>query len=303
MRDSLVAFFKACLTGALSEKKSIIFNIFLRNCMEKFIFKSGRELPYIASRQNARVVSAAKLADKKHREIAGKFLCEGVKLTVEASVWGRLSEVYIRESSAEMLTETVDKIVDSGIPVIVLSDSAFDKITTEKAPQGIISVVYTESRKMRESEEDGVILLLDSIRDPGNLGTILRSACALGGVRVVLHSCADLYNPKTVRAAMGAVFKTDITSTCDGVEYIRKCREAGRRVLAAALTDDSLKLGSYETFANDVIVIGNEGHGISPEIMAECSASVLIPMEEDTESLNASVAASVILWEYARGKN
>ena len=270
--------------------------------MEKYIFKDGTEAQYIASRQNARIVSAAKLSDKKHRESMGKFLCEGVKLTLEAAVWGRLSEVYLRESSAEAMYETVLKLKDSDAEVYVLSDSAFDKITTEKAPQGIISVVETDSALNEEVDDCGVILFLDSIRDPGNLGTILRSACALGGVRVVLHSCADLYNPKTVRAAMGAVFKTDITLSCDGVSYIRKCRSAGRRVLAAALTDESLKLGAYETNGRDVIVIGNEGHGISPKIMAECSDSLLIPMEEDTESLNASVAASVILWEYARSK-
>ncbi len=270
--------------------------------MEKFIFKDGMEVPYIASRQNAKVVSAAKLADKKYRESTGKFLCEGVKLTLEANLWGKLSEVYIRESSADSLSETVGKVTCSGADVYVLSDSAFDKITTEKAPQGIISVVQADLVSNDSTEDCGVILFLDSIRDPGNLGTILRSACALGGVRVALHSCADLYNPKTVRAAMGAVFKTDITPVKDGVSYIRKCRSAGRRVLAAALTDESLKLGAYETDGRDVIVIGNEGHGISPEIMAECSASLLVPMEEGTESLNASVAASVILWEYARGK-
>ena len=269
--------------------------------MEKFVFKDGTEVPYIASRQNARVVGAARLADKKHREGTGKFLCEGVKLTLEAALWGRLSEVYVRESSADALLETVLKVRESCGEVFVISDSAFEKITTEKAPQGIISVAGS-TLTSSDGTDGGVILFLDSIRDPGNLGTILRSACALGGVRVVLHSCADLYNPKTVRAAMGAVFKTDVTLSRDGAEYIRKCRLDGRRVLAAALTDDSLKLGEYETDGRDVIVIGNEGHGISPEIMAECSRSLLIPMEEDTESLNASVAASVILWEYARGK-
>ena len=143
-------------------------------------------------------------------------------------------------------------------------------------------------------------LLLDCIRDPGNLGTILRSACALGGAQVVLHSCADLYNPKTVRAAMGAIFKTDVSIVSDAVEYVRTQRNAGRRVLAAALKSDSLYLGSYEVRSNDVIVIGNEGHGVSGDVIEACSDTVLIPMEENTESLNASVAASVILWEYAR---
>ena len=117
---------------------------------------------------------------------------------------------------------------------------------------------------------------------------------------MALHSCADVYNPKTVRAAMGAIFKTKIVYAEDCVEFVKMCRSAGRRVLAAALTDDSLKLGKYETRENDVIVIGNEGHGISADVIVECTDSLMIPMTEGTESLNASVAASVILWEYAR---
>lgn len=267
--------------------------------MEKYVFKDGFEASYIASRQNPRVVSASKLADKKYREKSGLFLCEGVKLTLEAAAYGSLAEVYIRESDAEKHTDAVSSAIDAGGDVYVVSDAAFDKITTEKAPQGIISVA-----RMREngSDDEGgkMTLLLDCIRDPGNLGTVLRSACALGGAQVVLHSCADLYNPKTVRAAMGAIFKTDVSIVSDAAEYVRTQRNAGRRVLAAALKSDSLYLGSYEVRSNDVIVIGNEGHGVSDDVIGECSDTVLIPMEENTESLNASVAASVILWEYAR---
>ena len=269
--------------------------------MENYVFKSGLQVPYISSRQNPRVSAAAKLAEKKHRDRVGEFLCEGVKLTLEAAEWGRLSEVFVRESDAEKHFETVRIAVEAGGKVYVLSDSAFDKITTERSPQGIIStVVCGDVPECPDLTAEGVILLLDCVRDPGNLGTILRSACALGGVRVVLHSCADVYNPKTVRAAMGAVFKSDISVTGDGAEFVRLCRSAGRRVLAAALTEDSLKLGAYEVKDTDVLVIGNEGHGISPEIIAECTDALMIPMEENTESLNASVAASVILWEYAR---
>ena len=268
--------------------------------MEKYVFNDGFQVPYIASRQNGRIVSAAKLSEKKHREKAGLFLCEGVKLTLEAARFGRLSEVFLRESDAETYRSALDTVLEAGGEVFVISDSAFDKITTEKAPQGIISTVCTVKCDELSVSEDSNILVLDSVRDPGNLGTILRSAAALGNVAVVLHSCADVYNPKTVRAAMGAIFKTKIMQIDNCVDFVRKCREEGRRVLAAALTDDSLKLGKYETKINDVIVIGNEGHGIAPEIISECSSSLMIPMTEGTESLNASVAASVILWEYAR---
>ena len=272
--------------------------------MEKYIFKDGKELPYISSRQNPRVSAAAKLADKKYREKSRSFLCEGVKLTLEAARWGVLLEVYVRESSAEELRGAVDAAEAAGSALWVLSDPAFDKITTERSPQGIISVAaFGDTSDNEVLSDGGMILFLDSVRDPGNLGTILRSACALGGAGVVLHSCADVYNTKTVRAAMGAIFKTDITLVDDGVEYIRRCKKCGRRVLAAALSDESMILGEYAAESRDVIVIGNEGHGISRQLLAECDGTVLIPMEENTESLNASVAASVILWEYARSKH
>lgn len=267
--------------------------------MEKYVFADGTELPYIASRQNPRVVAAAKLSDKKHREKRGLFLCEGVKLTLEAALFGRLCEVYIRESDAEKHIEAVRTSIETGCEVFILSDAAFDKISTEKAPQGIISAAEYKADGW-EIPEKGNILFLDSVRDPGNLGTILRSACALGNVSVVLHSCADLYSPKTVRAAMGAVFKLDAFVTDDGSSFIESCKRQGRRVLGAALEADSLKLGSFEPKCDDVIVIGNEGHGISHGIAQLCDRYLMIPMNENTESLNASVAASVILWEYSK---
>jgi len=267
--------------------------------MEKYVFADGLVLPYIASRQNARVTEASKLADKKYRERSGMFLCEGVKLTLEAALYGRLCAVYLRESDAEKHRECVDDAQTAGGEVFVLSDAAFDKITTEKAPQGIICLCEIEKRAC-EVPESGNILFLDELRDPGNLGTVLRSACAFGDFTVVLHSCADLYSPKTVRAAMGALFKLKVLTVNDGAEFVENCRSRGRRVLGAALVENSLKLGSFEAKDDDVVVIGNEGHGISKEILELCDSFVMIPMNENTESLNASVAASVILWEYAK---
>lgn len=270
--------------------------------MEKYVFEGGIELPYISSRQNPRVVEAAKLAEKKHREKSGVFLCEGIKLTLEAASWGRISEVYIRENEAPNYKEKLTFLLEKGASVYVLSSLAFDKITTEKSPQGIISTAFMHENEGEGAyDREGVIMLLDSVRDPGNLGTVIRSACALGGVTLATYSCADIYNPKTVRAAMGAIFKASIVTVCDPVAFVKEARKCGRRVLAAALEKDSLVLGKYEKRPDDVIIIGNEGHGISQQIICECDSSLMIPMEENTESLNAAVAASVILWEYARG--
>ncbi len=268
--------------------------------MEKYVFADGLELPYLASRQNPRVVTAARLDEKKHREKSGLFLCEGAKLTHEAALFGYLREVYVRESDAELHESALLEALDVGGEAFVLSDAAFDKISTEKAPQGIISLA-AKREALRDIPPCGNILFLDSLRDPGNLGTVLRSACALGNVSVTLYSCADLYAPRTVRAAMGALFKLNIIELASPEDFLGECRRRGRRILGAALRDDCLTLGSYDTRSDDVIVIGNEGHGISDAVCELCDDFVIIPMNENTESLNAATAASVILWEYARG--
>lgn len=268
--------------------------------MDKYVFADGTSLPYIASRSNPRVVAASRLGEKKFREKSGMFLAEGAKLADEAASCGLLSELFIRESDAVRYAHLASVALEVGGECFVVSDAAFDKITTEKSPQGVIATARFR-RTSRDIPSGGNILFLDCVRDPGNLGTILRSACALGNVSVALHSCADLYAPRSVRAAMGAIFKIDIIELDSPAEFFEKCRTDGRRVLGAALHTDSLTLGEYECKSDDVIVIGNEGHGISSEILALCDAFVTIPMNENTESLNAATATSVILWEYARG--
>ena len=155
-------------------------------------------------------------------------------------------------------------------------------------------------------KEGEKLLLLEAIRDPGNLGTIIRSAASLGIDKIVLSfDCADLYNPKTIRAAMGSLFsqKVDILPEGKMPEYISALRESGRRVFAAALHREAKILGREEIFCDDCFVIGNEGHGLSDEVIAACDSSVIIPMREGCESLNAAMAAGIFIWEMARAKN
>ena len=201
-----------------------------------------------------------------------------------------------------MLDKKCDKI-----PVYLLSSSAFEKISTEKAPQGIISVIksldffynidiiYNEEFFLDENEK---ALALCSVRDPGNLGAVIRSAVAFGVDHIVLTSdCADVYNPKTVRSAMGSLFRTKITMVKDFQSFITAAKHNGRRVFAAELSDNAMSLGEASLSSGDVVIIGNEGHGIPSEISSLCSGSVYIPISKKTESLNASVAAAIFMWE------
>jgi TrmH family RNA methyltransferase len=148
-------------------------------------------------------------------------------------------------------------------------------------------------------------MILCSVRDPGNLGSVIRSAVAFGVGSVILSSdCADLYNPKTVRGAMGSLFRVRCTVVDDLRSTVEQIKASGRRVFAAELSEGAISVSDVGVLQDDVFIIGNEGHGIPREISEACSGSVYIPISSKTESLNASVAAAVFMWEQSKiGRN
>ena len=266
----------------------------------------------ITSRNNQTVKWAASLQEKKWREREKCFIAEGEKLTYEAIEAGlTLHSVFVAEGKQEKVLPKLSDLLNTeenkNTPVYVLSDNAFEKISTEKAPQGVISVIksldffynidiiYKEEFFLAEGEK---ALALCSVRDPGNLGSVIRSAVAFGVDHIVLTSdCADVYNPKTVRSAMGSLFRTNITVVGDFKSFIESAKAVGRRVFAAELSENAKSLHEIEMKSSDIIIIGNEGHGIPADISEICSGSVYIPISKKTESLNASVAAAIFMWE------
>lgn len=269
----------------------------------------------ITSRSNPLVVKMAKLENKKQREEEGLFRLDGVKLLCEALAFSaEIEYVFMRESSSAELLDHIEehfggKVPESEGTLVMLGDSAFEKMSNEKSPEGVITVAkyIDKSHKIVKIEKNTEVgrgkkaLMLESVRDPGNLGTIMRTAAAFGTELIILSAdCADIYNPKTVRAAMGAVFKVETLRVNSVSEAICALRADGRRVFATALDADALKLGDFKLRETDVFLIGNEGHGLSAEAIAACERSVFIPMSEGTESLNASVAASVCMWEMSK---
>ena len=266
----------------------------------------------ITSRSNPEVMLAASLLQKKYREQRGLFIAEGIKLFQEAvSSGAKIEKVYVSETQSEALLPIVSKALSDGncinIPVYLLSESAFEKISSENSPQGIITAINSLDifkkctkiyKKDFEDASEERILSLCSVRDPGNIGAILRSAVAFGYDRIILSSdCAELTSPKTVRAAMGALFKISLTVVSDYDSVFIAANEAGRRIYCAELTDRAVSLRDLDTKKSDIVVIGNEGHGIPSELSALADGSVYIPIAPNTESLNAAVAASIILWE------
>ena len=143
------------------------------------------------------------------------------------------------------------------------------------------------------------ILLLESVRDPQNVGAIARVSAAFGVDRIVMSlDCADIYNSKTLRASMGAIFATKIDRVADMPLAIKEITSSGRRVFAAALNKEAHVLGEIGLKTGDCVIIGNEGHGLSAAVVEACGRSVYIPMADHVESLNAATAAAVLVWEF-----
>lgn len=269
----------------------------------------------ITSRNNPKVKWAASLASRKGRDEEKSFLAEGEKLTIEALSSGLpVTNIFITESKKRNLLNKLEEYISLDLykntEIITLSDSAFEKISTEKAPQGIISVIkyldfFRDIGIIYKDEfflpSDERIIILSSVRDPGNIGSVIRSAVAFGVDHVFITAdSADIYNPKTVRSAMGSLFRVKITVVDDVVSLIEALKNLGRRVFAAELTDNARSLGEVGLIKTDAVIIGNEGHGIAAEVSSACCGSVYIPISKKTESLNASVAAAVFMWEQCK---
>jgi len=275
----------------------------------------------ITSRQNRSVVKICKLSDKKNRDADKLFRFDGIKLYCEAVLNEvELDTVLFRESNEEALRERMTRMnvpmpESTGAKVLTLSDTLFDFISEEKSPDGVISVAkYIDKfHKIVKIESDTVynevslgcaedrIIILENIRDPGNLGTILRSASALSVDKVILcGECADIYNSKTLRAAMGAIFKLSTLTCRDSAKTVCALRNSGRRVFAATLGDGAISIGDVTLDKLDCIAIGNEGRGLSRELIEACDGNIIIPMKEGNESLNAAAAAVIFMWEMSR---
>ncbi len=263
----------------------------------------------ITSRQNPSVAYFSKLSDKKYRDAEGLFLADGVKLAEEIAASELTAEaVILREDALGAYGNFVREMLAEA-RMYVLSVSAFERVTDEKSPQGIVTAVRYSSSVKREigsSAElpSGQLIALDAVQNPDNFGAILRSASAFGiGGAVCGVGCADVYGRKVMRASMGAALRVGCSYTGSLPSICREASASGRRIVATVPRQGAKLVYDFDFHADDIIVIGNEGHGISPELLDAADEAVYIPMSKGQESLNAAVAASVVLYEAYRQKN
>ena len=245
----------------------------------------------LRSRQNTTIRLMRDLArDPESRREQKLFLCDGEKLLEEAiRSETEIRHVLWRGSRPEGYAEFEREYL--------LSEELFDYISPMKNSPGPVFTV-----RMRESEPGGKpnrILLLEGLQDPGNVGTILRTADAFGMDAVILlDGCADVYAPKTVRASMGAVFRQTVLRMT-GEEAASFCRESGLPLYGAALSKRARDLREVSV-SSAAVAIGSEGHGLSSELLSLCDGEVIIPMSGAAESLNAGIAAAIVMWEMCR---
>ena len=262
-------------------------------------------LQSIVSKDNPRIKEAAKLLkSRRERQEQGRFLVEGVKLIWDALEGGCLpQEAFFTSLALERQEKLLETLQKQGVFCAQISPGVQDKLTDTNAPQGVFCV-FKKVDILQNSvtiKKDGRYLLLSSLQDPGNVGTILRTAEALA-LDGILYSkdCPDLFSPKLLRSTMGAVFRIPLMECENLVQTIGDLREQGVRVYATALAEDALPVQQVDWSAPCAAVIGNEGNGLQPQVMDACTGCVIIPMGGRIQSLNAAVAASIVMWEMSR---
>lgn len=257
----------------------------------------------ITSKDNEIIKKIRKLKDKKYREIENKYIIEGIKLIEEAlEEKAEIDTIVVCEDCVE--NKTIEQKLMYEIAkynCIYVTEKVFNAVTEVTNPQGILAVVKKECKEDAIDFNQDVIVVLDGIQDPGNLGTILRTVDSVGLNQIIISKeTADAYNPKVVRSTMGAIFRVKVIIAEDLVKTLKEIKKHKFKVVATSLqTEDSIYDVQYN---KTVIVIGNEANGVSNEILEMADKKAKIPMLGKTESLNASVATSVILYEYVRQK-
>ena len=247
----------------------------------------------ITSKDNEIIKNIKKLKEKKYR--LDSYIVEGIKMVKEAINENQeIALIAIRE----------DFKIDfdtKKIKIVTISNKIFNDISDVKTPQGILAVIKKNQNNQIETNQE-YILALDSLQDPGNMGTIIRTADSANINQIIINkTTVDPYSPKVIRSTMGAIYRTNIIEVEDLKTTLKEIQSKGFQIIT---TDLKATQSIYDINYNNktVVVIGNEANGVRQEILQTADKKVIIPMLGKTESLNASIAASIMIYEYVRQK-
>lgn len=236
----------------------------------------------ITSLNNEHIKELLKLKEKKYRDLSNTFLIEGRHLVLEAHREKKIVELILEK----------DELFPLDTNTLYVSSSIMRKLSDLSTPSNVMAVV----EKLDEKPIGEKILILDNIQDPGNLGTIIRSAVAFNFDTIVLSpKTVDLYNPKVVRSTQGMMFHTNIIIR-EPVSFINELKKEGYKIVGTKVTN-GVDVRESRTYSHFALIIGNEGKGMSEELSELCDEYLYIKMNDQCESLNAAVAASILMYE------
>lgn len=257
----------------------------------------------ISSKDNEIVKSVKKLKEKKFRDLENAYIIEGIKMVKEAiDEKASIRQIIICddcEKSDSIPKELMYEIAK--YECYYVTSKVFKYISEVQTPQGVLAVVEKNNKGSEINYDEDIIVALDDLQDPGNLGTILRTVDSVGLTQILVSKgTADCYNPKVVRSSMGAIYRVKVIECEDLLQTLKEIRKNKFKVLVTSLGDSK---NIYDMKYNKkVIVIGNEANGVEERILNIADEKIKIPMIGRTESLNAAVATGVILYEYVRQK-
>lgn len=257
----------------------------------------------ITSKENEIVKHIKKLSEKKYRDQNNCYIIEGIKLVEEAiQEEAQIEKIVICEESTKTAEISKNLMYEiAKYDCIYVTEKIFKTLSQVMNPQGILAVVKKNKERPTIKYDEDVIVALDDIQDPGNLGTILRTVDSIGLKQLIVSKgTADAFNPKVVRSSMGAIFRVEVIEVENLKETIEAIKRNKYELIVTSLQTES---SFYDIdYTKKIIVIGNEANGVSKEIQDMADKKIKIPMLGKTESLNASVATAIILYEYIRQK-
>ena len=262
----------------------------------------------ITSTSSSQVKHVISLLSKaKERKKNNEYVVEGSRMVSEVPADLRV-KIYMSErfqnNNSEYVKELVKKQGISDDSIEIVADNVFDRMSQTQTPQGIMAVVRIKDNSLSDMlSGNPLLILVENLQDPGNLGTIIRMGEGAGVTGVIMSpNTVDIYNPKTIRSTMGSIFRVPFIYVQDFGEAVSECQKSGVKVYAAHLDGKNTYLGEdYST--PTAFLIGNEGNGLTDDITKQADTLIRIPMEGEVESLNAAIACTILTYEAVRQRN
>ena len=257
----------------------------------------------ITSKDNEQIKHIRKLKEKKYRDEFGEYVIEGVKLIKEAIAENSKIKTIVACDNCVKNEEIDPKLMYeiAKYNCLYAEEKVFKSISDVQNHQGLLAVMSKEKEEEKIDYSEDIIVVLDDIQDPGNLGTILRTIDSAGLKQIIVSKgSGDVYNPKVVRSTMGAILRVNVIESQNIIETLKEIKKHKYQIVATSL---DTKKSIYDIdYKKKVIIIGNEANGVSKDVMDLADEKVIIPMLGKTESLNAAVATGIITYEYVRQK-